>query len=188
MINNFFETALRESGALKQAMASDAAFLAKLDLATEQLRKVSRGGGTIYVCGNGGSACDSMHFVEELVAKFKRNRPGIRAMHFVDSSTLTCWSNDFDFSGVFERYAQTFCTKLDALVAISTSGNSANVLKAVAAAKQQGSFTLGLTGRGGGKLAPACELALIVPHDSTERIQEVHITLIHCLCEALETQ
>lgn len=188
MTNNIFESALRESGALKQAIAADTAFISKLTLAAERLKKVSSGGGTIYVCGNGGSSCDSMHFVEELVARFKRERPGIRAMHFVDSSTLTCWGNDYDFSGVFERYAQTFCTKLDALVAISTSGNSENVLKAVSAARKQGSFTLGLSGRDGGKLAAACDLALIVPHDATERIQEVHITLIHCLCEALEAQ
>jgi D-sedoheptulose 7-phosphate isomerase len=108
-------------------------------------------------------------------------------MHFGDPGTLTCWGNDYDFSSVFERQAKTFCTGKDAVVAISTSGNSANILKAVAAAKACGSMVIGLTGKDGGKLAPLCDVSLVVPDVATERIQECHITVIHIWCELLET-
>ena len=168
-------------------MAADARLLQATALAAEKIKTQLKSGGTLYACGNGGSTCDAMHFVEELVGRFKRERPGFRAMHFADPSILTCWSNDYDFESAFERQAKTFCTPKDVLVGISTSGNSKNVIKAVAAAKTQGCCTIGLLGKDGGELAKICDIALIVPGKETERIQEGHITLIHILVELLES-
>jgi D-sedoheptulose 7-phosphate isomerase len=128
-----------------------------------------------------------MHFTEELVARYKRERPGIKAAHFHDPSVITCWSNDYTFETVFERQARTFCGPLDTLVGISTSGNSANVIRAVNAAKEKGTTTIGLLGKDGGKLATLCDIPLVVPSNATERIQEVHITFVHIFCELLES-
>jgi len=179
---------LKDSASLKDRLANDKDFIAKLDSIASALRSALAQGGTIYLCGNGGSACDAMHFCEELVARFKRDRPGFRAMHFLDASTLTCWSNDYSFDEVFERQAKTFCSSKDVLVAISTSGNSTNIIKAVNAAKELSCVTVALTGKDGGELSKLTDHALIVPSDTTERIQEVHITCIHIFCELLESE
>jgi D-sedoheptulose 7-phosphate isomerase len=144
-------------------------------------------GGTIFACGNGGSACDAMHLCEELVAQYKRKRIGIKAIHFMDASTLTCWGNDYDFALAYERYAETFCGKNDTLVAISTSGNSENVIRAAKMAKSRGAKIVVLTGKGGGKLAQLGDAVISIPLSQTERIQECHITCIHIWCELLET-
>jgi D-sedoheptulose 7-phosphate isomerase len=183
-IQEIFQT----SSSLKATLASDEKFLSLISDGAKLLAQTAKSGGTIFSCGNGGSTCDAMHLTEELVARYKRNRAGIRAMHFMDPSVLTCWGNDFSYESAFERYAETFCTDKDALIAISTSGNSANVLAAVKAAKARGTKVIGLAGKDGGKLATECDLTLIVPSQATERIQEVHITIIHAWCELLETE
>ena len=187
-MKNTISTILKCSSELKRKMAEDEAFLEQVNSASQMLMKTIKNGGTIYTCGNGGSACDAMHFVEELVARFKRERPGIKAMHMLDQGALTCWSNDYNFESVFERYVQTFCGEHDSLVLFSTSGNSANILRACQAAKASKTFSLALTGKGGGKLTSASDLALIVPDQETERIQEAHITLVHIFCEIIEQQ
>jgi D-sedoheptulose 7-phosphate isomerase len=178
---------LSDSASLKANLAKDAGFNAALASSAQRLAECTKRGGTIFACGNGGSSCDAMHLCEELVARYKRNRPGIKAMHFMDPGVLSCWGNDFSFDGAFARYAETFCTPQDVLVAISTSGNSKNVLAAVEAAKAKGSYVIGLTGKDGGKLAPLADVAIVVPSQTTERIQEVHITCIHIWCELMET-
>lgn len=178
---------LTDSASLKASVAKDPRFVDAVSRSCEVLARSIQGGGTIFACGNGGSSCDAMHLCEELVARYKRNRPGIKAMHFMDQSVLTCWSNDFSFEDAFRRYAETFCTERDVLVAISTSGNSKNVLHAVHAARSKGSKIIGLTGKDGGALAPLCDVSLIVPSSATERIQELHITVMHIWCELLET-
>ena len=177
---------LKESAAIKAALAGDEAMLERVEQAARRLKQIAAGGGTVYLCGNGGSACDAIHFCEELVARFKRERPGIKAVHFMDPGTLTCWANDYDYESVFKRCAETFCTAADALVLFSTSGNSGNVLAAAAAGRAKGCFTLAFTGRDGGRLAELADLALVIPAQATERIQEAHITLVHILCELLE--
>lgn len=177
---------LRDSAAVKQAIINDAACVQAINRSAERMVQVVREGGTIFSCGNGGSACDAMHFTEELVSRYKRERPGIRAMHFLDPSALSCWANDYKFDGVFERQAQTFCTARDLLVALSTSGNSKNVIAAVRAARAKGCACIGLTGKNGGALAGECDETIIVPSNETERIQEAHITIIHIWCELIE--
>jgi D-sedoheptulose 7-phosphate isomerase len=178
---------LLASSALKSSIASDEKFLALIELSARQLAKTVKSGGTIYACGNGGSACDAFHLTEELVARYKRERRGIKAMHLADAGVITCWANDYDFVSAYERQVKTFCSKNDALVAISTSGNSENILRAAKAAKEAGAAVIGLTGKSGGKLAKLCDCSLVVPSSETERIQEAHITIIHIWCELLET-
>ena len=141
----------------------------------------------LYTCGNGGSTCDAMHFAEELVARFKMERPGLPAQSLSDSSTITCWANDYDFSTVFSRQIEAYGAEGDILIAISTSGNSENILKAAEAAKNKGMKVIGLSGKDGGKLNDACDLNLVVPSNETARIQESHITIIHILCELVES-
>lgn len=145
-----------------------------------------RAGNRLYACGNGGSACDAMHLVEELVARYKRERPGLPAHHLLDAPTLTCWSNDYEFASVFERQVDTLVRAGDVLVAISTSGNSPNVLRAAEAGRRRGAVVIGLAGRDGGKMRGLCDHLLIAPAHATERIQEAHITVIHLWCELLE--
>ena len=171
---------------VRQAILADQSLLDRIMTAATRLVSVAQNGGTIYACGNGGSACDAMHFVEELVAQYKRQRPGIKAMHFADPGTLTCWSNDHEYRSVFARQVETFCSSNDALVVISTSGTSPSAIEAARAAKRIGTCTIGLGGRGGGKLKDECDIPIIVPATETERIQELHITIIHIFCELLE--
>lgn len=156
--------------------------------AAERTAAAFRAGNRLYACGNGGSACDAMHLVEELVARYKRDRPGLPAHHLLDAPTLTCWSNDYDFATAFRRQVEAMVRPGDVLVAISTSGGSANVLAAVEAARERGAVVIGLLGRDGGAIAPLCDPALVVPAHATERIQEAHITLIHLLCELVERE
>ncbi|MBV9108044.1 MAG: SIS domain-containing protein [Gemmatimonadetes bacterium] len=177
--------ALEESARVKLALRELAPRVAET---ASRVAQAFRDGGRLYACGNGGSACDAMHLVEELVARYKRDRPGLPAHHLLDAPTLTCWSNDYDFATAFRRQVEAMVRPGDVLVAISTSGNSANVIAAAEAANARGAVTLGLLGRDGGRLAALCTDSLIVPAQATERIQEAHITLIHLLCELVERE
>jgi D-sedoheptulose 7-phosphate isomerase len=175
--------ALDESARVKLALRDQAPDLLRM---ADAVADAFRAGNRLYACGNGGSACDAMHLVEELVARYKRERPGLPAHHMMDGPTLTCWANDYDYESAFERQVETMVRPGDVLVALSTSGNSANVLRAVRAARARDAITVGLTGRDGGELAGLCTHAFVVPAQATERIQEGHITLIHLLCELVE--
>ncbi|MQA88778.1 MAG: SIS domain-containing protein [Gemmatimonas sp.] len=180
---SLIDSALEDSARVKEALRKEASSILTI---AYRLADTFRDGGRLYACGNGGSACDAMHLVEELVARYKRDRPGLPAHHLLDAPTLTCWSNDYEFATAFRRQVESMVRPGDVLVAISTSGNSPNVLLAVEAARERGAWTLGLTGRGGGKLAQLADEVLTMPADSTERIQEGHITVIHLLCELIE--
>ena len=183
------EELLKESIEVKSAILSDKELKEQIYVSGRRIIDCLRAGGTIYSCGNGGSTCDSMHFTEELVARYKRDRKGLKAMHFMDPSVITCWGNDKDFKDAFARTAETFCTEKDILVAISTSGQSPNILNAVNAAKAKKSYCIGLTGKGGGGLARLCDLAITIPKaTSAERIQEAHITVIHIWCEMIDIE
>ena len=175
--------ALDESARVKLALRGQAPQVLRM---ADAVADAFRAGNRLYACGNGGSACDAMHLVEELVARYKRERPGLPAHHLVDGPTLTCWANDYDWDSVFQRQVEAMVRPGDVLVALSTSGNSVNVIRAVEAAEARGAVTLGLLGREGGRLAGLCTHALVVPAQATERIQEAHITIIHLLCELVE--
>jgi D-sedoheptulose 7-phosphate isomerase len=155
--------------------------------AAELLIAALKGGGTLYVCGDGGSAAESQHVAAELVGRFLMNRPALPCVALTtDTSVLTAVANDYDFSRTFERQVEALVKPGDVLWALSTSGNSPNVLKAAVRARQRGAKVLGMTGRGGGKLAELCDLCLCVPADSSPAVQEGHLTLIHILCRLVE--
>ena len=144
-------------------------------------------GGKVMVCGNGGSAADAQHFAAELVGRFRRERPGWAAIALtVDSSVLTSLSNDNGFEQAFARQVQALGRLEDMLVAISTSGNSINVLAAVEAARVMGVRTVGLTGEGGGALAEMVDHHLAIPSSNTAYIQQGHIAVLHMFCELVE--
>jgi D-sedoheptulose 7-phosphate isomerase len=145
----------------------------------------------ILACGNGGSASDAQHFAAEMVGRFERERPELPAISLAtDTSILTAVANDYDFAQVFARQVRALGGPGDVLLAISTSGNSGNVVAAVEAAHERDMRVVGLTGRDGGRvgeLLTARDVHLCVPHTVTARIQEVHILTIHCLCDAIDT-
>jgi D-sedoheptulose 7-phosphate isomerase len=149
-------------------------------------------GGKVLACGNGGSASDAQHFAAEFVGRFERERPGLAAIALTtDSSILTAIGNDYDFSAIFAKQVQALGAPGDVLLAISTGGNSANVLAAVEAARAREMTVIALTGRGGGKLRDQLtetDVHICVPHERTARIQEVHILVLHCLCDAVDLQ
>jgi D-sedoheptulose 7-phosphate isomerase len=178
-------THISDSIRVKQTLLDQTAELAEI---SSRLCDVIRGGGRILCCGNGGSACDAMHFSEELVARYLRERPAIPAQHLGDSSTITCWANDYDYDGVFERQVAAFGTTKDALLVFTTSGNSPNILRAIETANSIGMLSVALLGKGGGKAKDLSSLALVVQSETTSRIQEAHSAIIHILCELIETE
>ncbi|CAN7552802.1 phosphoheptose isomerase [Rhizobacter sp. LjRoot28] len=149
-------------------------------------------GGKVLACGNGGSASDAQHFAAEFIGRFERERPGLAAIALtVDTSILTAIGNDYDFNQVFSKQVQALGQPGDVLLAITTSGNSANVLAAVEAAHAKEMTVIALTGRGGGKMNQhlgETDVHICVPHERTARIQEVHILALHCLCDAVDLQ
>jgi D-sedoheptulose 7-phosphate isomerase len=149
-------------------------------------------GGKVLACGNGGSASDAQHFAAEFVGRFERERPGLAAIALTtDTSILTAIGNDYDFNSIYSKQVQALGAPGDVLIAITTSGNSANVLAAVEAARAKEMTVVALTGRGGGKLRERLgetDVHICVPHERTARIQEVHILVLHCLCDAVDLQ
>ncbi len=147
------------------------------------------GGGKILVCGNGGSAADAQHFAGELINRFEINRPGLAAIAMThDASVITSIANDFSFDDIFSRQVEALGREGDLLLAISTSGNSANVIKAAAAAESIGMKTVALTGHDGGVLGrhSGVSVHLNIAHHSTPRVQEMHITLLHIICSLVD--
>lgn len=144
-------------------------------------------GGKLLVMGNGGSAADSQHFVAEIVSRFRMERRGLPAIALsTDTSILTAIGNDYGFDRVFRRQIEALAVSGDMVVGISTSGNSANVMQAFELAREKGCRTVGLLGNDGGSIRSYCDLPLIVPTGDTPRVQEVHITIIHIVCDLLE--
>jgi D-sedoheptulose 7-phosphate isomerase len=146
--------------------------------------------GKILACGNGGSAGDAQHFAAEMVGRFERERPELPAISLsTDTSILTAVANDYSFEQVFAKQVRALGSERDVLLAISTSGNSGNVIAAIDAARERGMRVVALTGKGGGRIGDMLsegDSHLCVPHDRTARIQEVHLLMIHCLCDAID--
>jgi D-sedoheptulose 7-phosphate isomerase len=160
--------------------------------AADALCKALQNGGKIMSCGNGGSAADAQHFSSELLNRFEMERPGLPAIALTtDCSTLTSIANDYAFNEVFAKQVRALGREGDVLLAITTSGNSENVAHAVRAAHKCGVVVIALTGRNGGEIAElvnATDIEIRVPADSTARIQEVHLLIIHCLCDLIDHQ
>ncbi|PCI25251.1 MAG: phosphoheptose isomerase [SAR324 cluster bacterium] len=183
LVRNSFQTSrevLESFCASSQNLEQVAAF-------AEQMATRIRQGNKIISCGNGGSMCDAMHFAEELTGRFREDRPSLPALSISDPSHLTCTGNDYGFDAIFSRYIEGVGQKGDLLLVLSTSGNSPNIIKAVEAARAKGMYTVGLLGKGGGKIKDLVDLAITVPLAVTsDRIQEIHIKVIHIAIETTE--
>ena len=188
MANERIEGHFSEAASVLDDFRSDSRNLAAIKQAGDLMLEALRSEGKLISCGNGGSMCDAMHFAEELTGKFRDDRPPIAAISISDPSHLTCVGNDHGFEQVFARFVQAHGRKGDVLLAISTSGNSPNVLRAAEVARAQGVKVVGLTGKDGGKLAELCDVEIRVQHQGyADRVQEVHIKVIHALIDHIES-
>jgi D-sedoheptulose 7-phosphate isomerase len=156
------------------------------DLARAVLDRL-RAGGTLYTAGNGGSATQALHLAEELIGRYRDDRPPLRAMCLnADPSAITCIANDYGYAQVFSRQCEALLGEQDTLVALSTSGNSENVVAALQVARRRQALTIGLLGNGGGRCAGLCDHAVIVPGNDSAHVQEAHQVAVHLICELIE--
>lgn len=178
---------LEESAQIRKAIARSK--ISVIESIVKFIITAYKTGGKVVLFGNGGSAADAQHIASELVGRFMLNRRAFPAIALTtNTSTLTAVANDYGYEAVFARQVEALVNDKDVVISISTSGNSANVIEAMEMAKTKGAKTIGLTGGNGGKLAEVADLVLIVPSDSTPRIQEAHITIGHIVCELVERE
>ncbi|MFO1011635.1 MAG: SIS domain-containing protein [Planctomycetota bacterium] len=176
-----------EARATLEAFLADAANVAQVERFAAAAAETLKRGGLLMSCGNGGSMCDAMHFAEEFTGRFRKDRAALPAIAFSDPSQLTCIANDFGFDEVFARSVEAYGKEGDLLVAITTSGNSPNILRAIEVAKKKRITTVGLLGKGGGKAKALVDVPIVVPlAETSDRIQEVHIKVLHIAIEAVE--
>lgn len=186
-MNPLIQECLKESLAVKQRILEDASFLEKIQAVSDVLITAFSNGHKLLIAGNGGSAADAQHMAGEFVGKFFKDRHGMPAIALtVNSSVVTAWSNDVSYDDVFVRQIDALGQPGDVFIGISTSGNAESINRAFAKAKLQKIHTVALLGKDGGKAKGLADNELIVPSDSTPRIQEAHITLIHIICEIVE--
>ncbi|MEJ8804526.1 D-sedoheptulose 7-phosphate isomerase [Pontibacter sp. H249] len=187
MTANTILAELTQAQEVLSAFLSDPKNITAIEQAAEAMAASVQQGGKILSCGNGGSMCDAMHFAEELTGRYRENRKAIPAISISDVSHMSCVGNDYGYDSVFSRYIEALGNNGDVLLAISTSGNSGNVIKAAEAARAKGMKVVGLTGKDGGKLAPLCDIEVRVPHFGfADRVQEIHIKVIHILILLIE--
>ncbi len=171
----------------RAALETVSAMAPEILRAAESITQTLRRGGRVFACGNGGSAADAQHFAAELTGRFERERRGLAGIALTtDTSALTAIGNDYGFDAVFARQLEALGQSGDLLLALSTSGHSPNVVRAVETARAHDIGTLGLLGRDGGAIAGLVDQALIVPATRTARVQEMHILILHLLCEAID--
>lgn len=179
---------LSQARAVIDKFIADPANLDSIARAANVIIDSFKNGGKVISCGNGGSHCDAMHFAEELSGRYRENRPALPALCISDVSHITCVGNDYGFEFIFSRYLEGLGNKGDVLFALSTSGNSPNVLRAAETARSKGMKVIALTGNSGGKLGPLADVEIRVPHQGfADRIQEIHIKVIHILILLIES-
>lgn len=189
MYQDLIRSELTEASEVLNRFLADDTNLQAIERAATLLAERFKDGGKVLSCGNGGSHCDAMHFAEELTGRYRENRPGYAAIAISDPSHLSCVANDFGFEFVFSRYLEAVGQRGDVLFALSTSGNSKNIINAIAAAKAKGIKIIVLTGNDGGKMAGLADVEIRVPHSGyADRIQEVHIKIIHILIQLIEKE
>ncbi|WP_305464727.1 D-sedoheptulose 7-phosphate isomerase [Photobacterium leiognathi] len=189
MYQDLIRAELTEAADVLNRFLSDDKNMADIEVAAKLLADSFKQGGKVLSCGNGGSHCDAMHFAEELTGRYRENRPGYPGIAISDPSHLSCVSNDFGYEYVFSRYLEAVGAKGDVLFGLSTSGNSGNILKAIEAAKAKGMKTIALTGKDGGQMAGLADVEIRVPHFGyADRIQEIHIKIIHILIMLVEKE
>ena len=181
-------TSFEEARLLTKQVCGDPAVIETVikmaSISADAFRKKHR----LFFCGNGGSACDAMHAAEEFTGRFRKNRPALPAVAIADPAHLTCVGNDFGFEEIFSRYLEAHAGANDILVVLSTSGNSPNIIKAVEVGRQLGMTTIAFLGKGGGAVKGLCDMEIIIPSERSERIQELHMTLLHIVIEGIERE
>ncbi|MDW6093605.1 D-sedoheptulose 7-phosphate isomerase [Vibrio rhizosphaerae] len=189
MYHDLIKNELNEAADVLNKFLSDEQNIAQIEAAAKLIADSFKQGGKVLSCGNGGSHCDAMHFAEELTGRYRDNRPGYPGIAISDPSHLSCVSNDFGYEFVFSRYVEAVGAKGDVLFGLSTSGNSGNILKAIEAAQAKGMKAIALTGKDGGKMAGVADVEIRVPHFGyADRIQEIHIKIIHILIMLIEKE
>jgi D-sedoheptulose 7-phosphate isomerase len=187
MTTKLIETNLKEAQLILEQFIADPNNINTIEKAGKAMVKALKKNNKILSCGNGGSMCDAMHFAEELSGRFRENRKPIAAIAISDPSHISCVGNDYGYEHVFSRYVEAIGNKGDILLAISTSGNSKNVINAINAAKQKGMIVIGLTGKDGGKMNKLCDVEIRAPYSKyADRAQEIHIKVIHSLIHFIE--
>jgi D-sedoheptulose 7-phosphate isomerase len=169
------------------SLLKDAPCVAAIDKVTTLLADRFAAGNKVLICGNGGSSCDAMHFAEELTGRFRKDRRPLPAISCSDVGHITCTANDYGFDVVFSRWVEALGQRGDILILLSTSGNSQNIINAARVGKSRGLSTISLLGKDGGKLKGLCDIELIVPGDGSDRIQELHMLILHTLVEGVES-
>ncbi|SQI37272.1 Phosphoheptose isomerase [Leminorella richardii] len=189
MYQDLIRSELNEAAQVLEKFLADSANIEAIERAALLLAQSFKSGGKVLSCGNGGSHCDAMHFAEELTGRYRENRPGYPAIAISDPSHLSCVSNDFGYDYVFSRYLEAVGREGDVLFGLSTSGNSANILKAIDAARAKGMKVILMTGKDGGKMDGMADVEIRVPHFGyADRIQEIHIKVIHILMLLVEKE
>lgn len=168
------------------AFRGDAANLARVAVVGGAMAAAIRGGGRVLACGNGGSLCDAMHFCEELTGRFREDRRALPAIACIDPGHITCTANDYGYEHVFGRWVEAIGRPGDVLVVLSTSGNSPSIVRAVEAAERGGIAIVALLGKGGGTLRGRCGHEWLAPGATSDRIQEIHMLILHALVEEIE--
>ncbi|MBM7038183.1 D-sedoheptulose 7-phosphate isomerase [Vibrio ulleungensis] len=189
MYQDLIRGELSEAATVLNDFLSDDHNLAQIEKAAKAIADSFKQQGKVLSCGNGGSHCDAMHFAEELTGRYREDRPGYPGIAISDPSHLSCVSNDYGYDFVFSRYVEAVGNQGDVLFGLSTSGNSGNIIKAIEAAKAKGMTTIALTGKDGGKMAGLADIEIRVPHFGyADRIQEVHIKIIHIVIQLIEKE
>lgn len=178
---------LMEAQQVLNDFIAEASNIERIEAAASAIVNAFNNGGKVMSCGNGGSMCDAMHFAEELSGRFRENRKALPAISMADPSHISCVGNDYGYNEVFSRYIEALGNRGDVLLAISTSGNSLNIINAIIAAKSKGLFVIGLTGKDGGKMSEEVDLEIRAPFSKyADRAQEIHIKVIHSIIHRIE--
>lgn len=185
-MNKVWLDALTEAEQVVNKFLSDSSNIEACVAFTNLLKETYDNGGNAFISGNGGSHCDAMHFAEEWTGRFRKERKPMGALALGDPSHTTCVANDYGFEHIFSRQLMGLGRKGDLYIGISTSGNSQNVINAIESAKEMGMKTVGLLGKDGGKMKDMVDLPIVVPAQTSDRIQEVHIKIIHTVIESVE--
>jgi D-sedoheptulose 7-phosphate isomerase len=185
-MRSFISEAFGNAQKALDVFISDEKIFLKIEQIAESIAKTFESGNKVIICGNGGSNADAIHFAEELTGRFRKNRKALPAISLSDSSHITCVGNDFGFEYIFAKGVEAYGKEDDFFIGISTSGNSGNIVKAIEQASKQKLTTLALLGKAGGKIKEKCDYELIIPGKTTDRIQEIHMMILHIVIEIIE--